>query len=201
MNVNMVLRKAMTVCVVVAFMSVTTACFGPFNLTRNVYHWNSGIKGSGEVNEKWMKEFVFFGMIIIPVYMFSALLDAFVFNSIQFWRGDNPIKVTRDSDGRIREARIGDTTIVVAWAEDGRSATLTYQQEGRTFKTGKIVEDTQGLRMLSAEGREWYRAEPRADGSVAVIDGDCRLLEHWSPERLRWAGARPDGNNLVANHP
>ncbi len=190
MNVKMALRKTMTVCVVVAFMSGTTACFGPFNLTRNVYHWNNGIKGSGEVNEKWMKEFVFFGMIIIPVYMFSALLDAFVFNSIQFWSGDNPIKVTHDSDGRIREARIGDTTIVVAWAEDGRSATLTYQREGRIFKTGKIVEDTQGLRMLSAEGREWYRAELRADGSVAVIDGDRRLLEHWSPERLRWAGAR-----------
>ena len=55
-----------------SFLTVTTACYGPFNLTKNVYHWNSNIKGSSEVNEKWMKEFVFFGMIIIPVYMFSA---------------------------------------------------------------------------------------------------------------------------------
>ena len=39
-----------------------------------------------------MKEFVFFSMIIIPVYMFSALLDAFIFNSIQFWSGGNPVK-------------------------------------------------------------------------------------------------------------
>ena len=44
------------------------------------------------MNDKWMKEFVFFGMIVVPVYMFSALLDAFIFNSIQFWSGDNPIK-------------------------------------------------------------------------------------------------------------
>jgi hypothetical protein len=66
------------------FMTVSTAYYGLFNLTKNVYHWNSGIKGSGEGNDKWIKEFVFFGMIVVPVYMFSALLDAFIFNSIQF---------------------------------------------------------------------------------------------------------------------
>ncbi|MDE3051568.1 MAG: DUF3332 family protein, partial [Nitrospirota bacterium] len=42
-----------------SFLTVTTGCYGPFNLTRSVYHWNSIIKGSSEVNEKWMKEFVF----------------------------------------------------------------------------------------------------------------------------------------------
>jgi len=43
-----------------SFLTVTTACYGPFNLTRNVYHWNSGIKDRGEVSDKRMKEFVFF---------------------------------------------------------------------------------------------------------------------------------------------
>lgn len=84
---------------VVISLMTGTGCFGPFNLTKNVYHWNNGIKGSGEVNEKWMKEIVFFGMIVIPVYMFSALLDAFVFNAIQFWSGTNPVKATQGSDG------------------------------------------------------------------------------------------------------
>lgn len=67
------------------------ACDDPLNLTKNVYHRNSGIKGSGEVSEKWIKELVFFGMIVVPAYMFSVLLDAFIFNSIQFWSGDNPV--------------------------------------------------------------------------------------------------------------
>src|SRR5512140_1980816 len=76
------LRNRIVAAVVMgSFLTLTTACYGPFNLTRNVYHWNGNIKGGKEVNEKWMKEFVFFGMIIIPVYMFSALLDAFIFNS------------------------------------------------------------------------------------------------------------------------
>ena len=77
-------KKGVVCMVLASFMGITTACYGPFNLTKNVYHWNSGIKGSGEVTEKWMKELVFFGMIVVPAYMFSALLDAFIFNSIQF---------------------------------------------------------------------------------------------------------------------
>ena len=60
-------RRCMISLVLVACVTVITACYGPFNMTRNVYHWNSGIKGSGEVNEKWMKEIVFFGMIVTPV--------------------------------------------------------------------------------------------------------------------------------------
>jgi hypothetical protein len=33
-------------------MTMSTACYGPFNLTKNVYHWNSNVKGSGQVNDK-----------------------------------------------------------------------------------------------------------------------------------------------------
>jgi hypothetical protein len=31
--------------VVISLMTAGSGCFGPFNLTRNVYHWNSGIQG------------------------------------------------------------------------------------------------------------------------------------------------------------
>src|SRR5690242_16926345 len=134
-------RAIVTSLVLVGFMTVSAACYGPFNLTRNVYHWNSNIKGSGEVNEKWMKEIVFFGMIVIPVYMFSALLDAFVFNSIQFWSGDNPIKLTQGPDGHIQEVQFRDQTIRVTWSDDHRSAALTYRREGQAVSTALIVED------------------------------------------------------------
>ena len=48
----------------------------PINMTKNAHHWNSGIKGSGEMNDKWMKEFVLFGMVVVSVYKFTALMDA-----------------------------------------------------------------------------------------------------------------------------
>ena len=108
MKGEMLTNRIVAAIVVGSFLMVTTGCYGPFNLARSVYHWNSNVKGSGEVNEKWMKEFVFFGMIIIPVYMFSALLDAFIFNSIQFWTGGNSIKDNDAGDnGATRVARLG----------------------------------------------------------------------------------------------
>ena len=123
------LRKRIVAAIVVgSFLTVTTACYGPFNLTRNVYHWNSNIKGSSEVNEKWMKEFVFFGMIIIPVYMFSALLDAFIFNSIQFWSGSNPVKADdAGGDGATRVVQLGGVTVTMV--ERDRGTTVTYRAE------------------------------------------------------------------------
>lgn len=182
-------RAIVTSLVLVSFLTVSAGCFGPFNLTRNVYHWNSSIKGSGEVNEKWMKELVFFGMIVIPVYMFSALLDAFIFNSIQFWSGDNPIKVTQDADGHIHEVRLGDTTISVSWSEDHRSAALTYRQQGRIAKTATIVEQGGGFRMVEDGESPVYISEFSADGGVNVLDRDCRLVDHVSFDRMQ-QGAR-----------
>jgi hypothetical protein len=176
-------RRCMISLVLVTCVTAITACYGPFNMTRNVYHWNSGIKGSGEVNEKWMKEIVFFGMIVIPVYMFSALLDAFVFNAIQFWTGDNPIKVTQNSDGHIHEVQLGKTTISVVWSEDHRSAALTYRQEGQMTKTATIVEQAGGFRMIEDESPV-YISEFNVDGSVNILDRDCRLVDHVSFHRM-----------------
>jgi Domain of unknown function (DUF3332) len=186
-NVRHLMRTVLTGFVIVSFLTVTSACYGPFNLTRNVYHWNSNIKGSGEVSEKWMKEIVFFGMIVIPVYMFSALLDAFIFNSIQFWTGDNPIKVTQGSDGHIQAVQLRDLTIQVAWTEDHRSATLTYRQQGQDIKTARIIEEGNGYRLIEAGGESLYVTERASDGGVNIVDGDCRLVDSVSFERLQQA--------------
>lgn len=94
------MRRLIAATALLSVMTMSTACYGPFNLTKNVYHWNSNIKGSGQINDKWMKEIVFFGMLIIPAYMFSALLDTFIFNSMHFWTGESPIKASgTNSDG------------------------------------------------------------------------------------------------------
>ena len=185
MKANLIIKKTVAIAVIVSLMSLTSACYGPFNLTRNIYHWNSEVKGSGEVSEKWMKEIIFFGMIIIPVYMLSALADAFIFNSMQFWTGNNPIKLTRGPDGHIQEVKFGDQTISVFWAEDHRSAELTYWQQGHIVKTARFLEDDKGYRLIERGGLPIYILEQSGDGGVNIVDGDCRLLDHVSFEDLR----------------
>ena len=46
-------RSIVSGMVLAALLATTSACYGPFNLTRSVYKWNGNVKGSGEVNEKW----------------------------------------------------------------------------------------------------------------------------------------------------
>ena len=78
--------KAATLAGLLILGSMTSACYGPFNLTRNIWHWN------GSIENKWGREGVFLVLAIIPVYGICMLGDAIIFNSIEFWGGENPIK-------------------------------------------------------------------------------------------------------------
>ncbi|HSB45422.1 MAG TPA: DUF3332 family protein [Nitrospira sp.] len=183
MNTRHLVRTALTGFVLVCFLTVTSACYGPFNLTRNVYHWNSNIKGSGEVNEKWMKEIVFFGMIVIPVYMFSALLDAFIFNSIQFWGGDNPVKATdAGGDGAIRVVRLGGITMTMI--DGDRGTQVTYERNGIVERRAMIETSTAGYRLIDETGALLAEAEMGQDKSVTLLDRDCQVVRRWTSDQL-----------------
>ena len=176
-------RKGVVCLVLVSVMGISTACYGPFNLTRNVYHWNSNIKGSGEVNEKWMKEFVFFGMIIIPVYMFSALLDAFIFNSIQFWSGSNPIKADdAGGNGATRVVRLGWVTVTMV--ESDRGTTVIYERNGIVERRATIETNATGYRLIDETGALLAEAEKGQDGSVTLLDRDCQVVKQWTSDQL-----------------
>jgi hypothetical protein len=184
-------RKLVVAGVLVCFMAATTACYGPFNLTKNVYHWNSGIKGSGEINDKWMKEFVFFGMIVVPVYMFSALLDGFIFNSIQFWSGDNPVKAAEwERDGITKTAVLGETTI--RWTQTDEGALVTYERHGTVERRATILSHGTGYQLIDESGIVLAEAKYEADGAVSVLDRDCRVVQRWTGDQLRSITQRRD---------
>ena len=63
-----------------------TGCTGPFALTKNLHKWQTSSK------DKWVNEVVFLGCAIFQVYGICCLGDALIFNSIEFWGGENPIK-------------------------------------------------------------------------------------------------------------
>ena len=70
-----------------------TGCTGPFQLTKNLHKWQTSS------DEKWIDEVVFLGCVILPVYGIACLGDAIIFNSIEFWGGENPIKATAAPTG------------------------------------------------------------------------------------------------------
>ena len=93
-----------------ALLFVGTSCFGPFNTSRRLKTWNR------EMENRWAGEGVYLLLSVAWVYRVAFVADAFVFNSIEFWGGDNPvdppsmdrIKALNDADdARAAEAQKG----------------------------------------------------------------------------------------------
>jgi len=62
----------------------TTSCIGPNNAYNSLLTWNSKLSES-----KWLNELAFLGLNIIPVYGLFLFGDYIIFNSVEFWTGDN----------------------------------------------------------------------------------------------------------------
>jgi len=176
-------QRTIAAMVLLSVMTMSTACYGPFNLTKNVYRWNSNVKGSGQVNDKWMKEIVFFGMLIVPAYMFSALLDTFIFNSMHFWTGESPIKVSEWNSDDTKVATLGETTI--RWTSLTDGAAVTYERHGVVERRATIVAIETGYRLVDESGNLLSEAEYTADGTVRLLNGDCQVVKELSQEQLR----------------
>ena len=62
----------------------TTSCLGPNRLFNGLHEWNEGV-----TDNRWVNEGVFLGLNIIPVYGVTYLVDIVVFNSIEWWTGED----------------------------------------------------------------------------------------------------------------
>jgi hypothetical protein len=151
-----------------------------------------------------MKEFVFFSMIIIPVYMFSALLDAFIFNSIQFWSGGNPVKANdAGGDGATRIVRLGGVTVTMV--ESDRGTTVTYERNGIVERRAIIETSATGYRLINETGALLAEAEMGQDGSVTLLDRDCQVVRQWTSINCWHWRERPstekniDGSRLIGD--
>jgi hypothetical protein len=82
----MMIKKMMrTIAVIVALMMLS-GCMGHSALTAKVVKWNLETADS-----RWGREGVFLGLWITLVYPVCSILDLLIFNSIEFWSGENSI--------------------------------------------------------------------------------------------------------------
>ena len=198
MSVRKWVRPAVVSVTLVSFLSLTTACYGPFNLTRNLYKWNSQLRGTKEIGAKWMRGLVF--PLLIPFYLLAAVGDAVVFNFIEFWGGTNPVRSTREGeDGRTRVVRAGDRTMTLTFAEDGNSAHVTYAKAGEVYKKAEIIQASSGYQLLDENGKSLYSAELSKDGGINLLDRDCQLVQAVSPEQLNVAASQFAAQEVETN--
>lgn len=122
-------------------------------------------------------------MLIILAYMFSALLDTFILDSMHFWTGESPIKASDVNSDRMSVTTLGKTTIRWTASEDG--ATVTYERDGLVERRATIVASATGYRLVEDNGYLLSEAEYAADGRVRLLDGACRVVKEWNEEWLK----------------
>lgn len=129
---------------IVSSSVLLTGCMGKFALTDKLYTWNKQVDSN-----RWINEGVFLAFLIIPVYSIALLADGVIFNSIDWWTGDNPIAA-----GDTREVK----------GEDGSVAHMTMRADGAidvsvTAAAGQqssftLVRDGDTVRALDAQGND-----------------------------------------------
>jgi len=170
----------------VAVACVASGCFGPFNLTRRLYHWNE------DVGQKWEREIAFLLLALTPVYGVTTLADALVFNSIEFWTGDNPV----DPPGRSRRRSAvpetrrlvrGDEAVTMHRydAPGYRALTLQFFRAGEPNGALQFERrDGQPTIARNAEGRVLFRAQTLMDGGVLVSDAIGREIALYTADQV-----------------
>lgn len=67
-------------------LGLASSCLGPDNAYSSIKDWNAGLS-----DQAWIEELVFLGLWFIPVYPITLLGDIIIFNTVDYWTGDNPI--------------------------------------------------------------------------------------------------------------
>ena len=71
---------------ILALSLATPGCLGPDHLYGGLRNWNAELS-----EQDWVNEVVFLGLCIIPVYPIAMLGDVVIFNTVNYWSGNNPI--------------------------------------------------------------------------------------------------------------
>lgn len=123
---------------VLLLAAAVSSCYGPFRLTTKLHAWN------GQVSQKkFVNELVFLGLCIIPAYEICVLGDGLIFNSIEFWGGNNPIAM---KDGQVEESEI---------MHEGQMYKVIKSKNNMTI-AAKDTEEQVNFRYFPEEN-QWYQ--------------------------------------------
>jgi len=159
--------RLVSIALLAVFIVVSVfGCYGNMSLTKKVYRFN------GSVGNKFVQSIVNWAFWICPVYEIAMFLDVFVFNTIEFWTGSNPltmnegeniIKYAEGPNGNYK-FEISQNKIVISQPDNkdnNQKIELNYDpvseswfmnSNGTTQKIGYL--DGNQLKLLSQSGEE-----------------------------------------------
>ena len=158
-------------------------CYGPFELTKKVHKWN------GEVSEnKWVVEVVFLIASWLPVYGIATLADAIIFNSVEFWTGENPLsKASAGSPSATKRIVRGDQEVVLKHVatEQGDALVIEQSIKGQLAHSLRIQREGGQTVALDGQGRVVFTAQTQADGGLVIANAKGDAMAHYSREQAK----------------
>ena len=148
-------RKFRVLSLLLAGTLLASSCVGSFSLFNKLAQWNNNA-----TNSKFLNELIF--IIISPAYGVCSVADVLIFNTIEFWTGDNPMA-----------SNVGKTRQVVG--QDGKYYAVKTLENGYeiTKPTGEMVQFIYDKATDSwsqvAEGKATELFRFNHDGTIKVI--------------------------------
>ena len=151
-------------------LMVQVGCIGSFRLTGSLLDWNK------QLSNKFVNELVFLGLNVMPVYFFSLMGDAFIFNTIEFWGGANPISSTMEGVDALASTRTfeqGEHKVVLERRDTdlGRQLTVrTYENDELVERSDLVARGDGTVVKVDPAGEVLAVAQPGPNGSILVRD-------------------------------
>ena len=161
---------------------MVSGCYGPFNLTRRLHNWN------GQVGGRWSNEVVFLVMgILLPVYNLAMFGDAIIFNSIEFWTGDNPIDPPMTAQTQRKTFAQGNQTVMLERTDSAASRRMNVQilENDQLVKQFALEATLDGPTVVKdASGAIVGSAQTLPDGTLVLYDAEGRETARHSPKDM-----------------
>lgn len=165
------MKKAITLMLI---LTVTTSigCTGSFNLTKKVYNAHRS------QTDKWADELFFLGCVLIPIYGIATWADAIIFNSIEFWTGENPVALNDNNEKKFVNNKGEEVTV----AYNAETDQITLQSKTENGESPKIVlERTDGAVLAKDEaGNILYSSVAKDNGDVTVYNDQIQIVQNFS---------------------
>ncbi len=165
------MRKQMAALLVVSVL--LTGCTGSFNLTRKVYNFHRS------QDDKWADELCFLLVTMVPVYGLATFADAIVFNSIEFWTGDNPVEMTNAAPTS-KVVKSGKEELKMTHDPANNQVSLTSEKWQRNKPTLVLEKNDQMVVAKNTKGQVLYSSIKSEAGDIAVYNADGQLVKNYS---------------------
>lgn len=172
------MKKTIAVLVLAAF--VTTGCTGSFNLTKKVYNFHRS-----KQPDKWADELGFLVVALLPIYGFATFADAIVFNSIEFWTGENPVAYN-PGDQKIKTVQNGKDKIILSYNPKTDEIAIIPQKNQKQNLTLARFDDG-SVAIKDQKGELLYISKKNPNGDISIFDKNDKLVKNFSAEEVSLA--------------